>query len=99
MAIPDDARERIEAILNTSSLSEEDRALWRERLPLMGDAYSRMFAELFEENPEDLPKATERLKRKSKAVQEGNAKGIFDILEEEKNELVEELKELEEKKE
>jgi len=97
MAIPEDAKERVEAVLASSPLPDEDKALWRERLAAMSDVYSRMFAELFEENPGDLPIATDRMKRKTAAVQARDAKGIFDILEEEKNELVEDLKRLEEK--
>ncbi len=64
MPIPAEAKDAVERILSGSALSEEDKALWRERLESIAETYTYLFLDLFEEDQSELQKETDRLKEK-----------------------------------
>lgn len=93
MPIPEDTKQQIQDILEKSSLSAEDRALWHERLESISDTYSYMFFDLFSEDMSGLPKATERMKEKIAAIKANDPGKVAEIIREEYDELVEAAKE------
>lgn len=64
MPIPPGAKQKVEEILGKSSLSLDDKSLWRERLEAISEIYTDMFLELFSEDSKELPEETKRLKQK-----------------------------------
>ncbi len=86
MPIPENLKQEVEAVLSHSSLSEEDKTLWRERLSGIAEAYTDIFLSLFSEDQSGLPKETERLKAKIAAG--GDPEKLAKIAEEEYNDLL-----------
>ncbi|MDP6249343.1 MAG: hypothetical protein QGH85_01215 [Candidatus Pacebacteria bacterium] len=79
---------KLQNIIKDSSLSDEDKSFWNEKLSMkLPSIVIESFIEYLEEKPDELEQFTDFLKRKFKAFESGDKEELNKILKEEEEKL------------
>ena len=74
------------------NFSEEEKAVWRERIKIIPPEYALFLLELFENSPEDVVFLNQNIKDKERILESGDEKAWQNLLEAERK-MLEKLRE------